>query len=309
MEQEKQSRGMIRLCDPVKVTKIRDEYEVKSLRIANRAPSTRPHGKGQHINTRTSEITQDKPRTTTRGENMQSFRASQNELRNLIKANTVEHDKILLLTLTYENAVPDTAKLKTDFEKFIDKLRTRYTAEFGQILYVNIYEPDPTRNGLHIHAILFFHYSKKSVFMPSHEIEKLWGRGYIKLTRPFGNEEIYGYLTPAPARIVTAENRHMHEKALRLMAMPSNQPMYRASRNLKRPIIYTDNYENVKKYLVENGYTFRGEQIYPSGMKTLKGNIIYNAKEHYIAKRSNTSGAKCYAKPRETTSKARRKRV
>jgi len=279
MKQENKSKNIIRRGDRVKVKIVKDEAEVTNVTYTSRPPVMHRHSKGKHIDTRTGELVESKVNKT-RGDDTASLRASQQNLIDLIKVNSIRHDRILLLTLTYEKPQCDFKQMAIDFKRFIERLRANYATAFGQVEYVNTTETHE-KDGLHFHAILFFNDSPRPVIIANGEMRNLWGHGFVNVTRPWKGDEIWHYLTPHPSKEVTAKNEHMHKKALTLLEMPANQPLYRASRGLKRPQIFTDNYEKVKEFLSENAYTFKGEKLYPNGLKTLNGTNLYNVKEYY----------------------------
>jgi hypothetical protein len=106
-------KGIIRDSDRVKVKKIRDELEVQSLALNNRKETivVRRLCKGKHINIKTSEIIEDKV-ATQRGQSKASLIASNLRLKDIIKENTVNIKKLLLLTLTYKDRQTDPVKVE-----------------------------------------------------------------------------------------------------------------------------------------------------------------------------------------------------
>lgn len=279
MNKDKKSKWDYKPQEPVRVKIIRDEITLYNLTATNTKPFAIKLDKHTYVNANTGKITKTINHAITKGDNPISLKKSQDRLVGLIRQNTIDNKKLLLLTLTYADRQKDIKKLGEDFDYFIDKLRKTYTA-FGRIEYV--YVPELHDNGgYHIHAILFFNQSTRNVFIDLWELSKIWGRGCMSISQPKKYQEVYHYLVPHKANTVTDFNKHMHEKAVKLESMPAGQRLYRASRGLKKPTIYTDNYENVKKFLESERYEFKNEVIYRNPMPTYKGNNLYYCKQTY----------------------------
>ena len=73
------------------------------------------------------------------------------------------------------------------------------------------------------------------------------------------------------------------------MELPANSKLYRHSKGIKKPVIRTDTYENIKKYLDENKYVLEKESVYINPMKTTNGNNLYYCKRYYKKEKETTT--------------------
>ncbi len=272
--------NIIKLNDIVKVKKVRNQITLHNITLCNRKPSIKRIARHRYINLSTGEIAENK-RMTIRGECMYTLLQSNLKLHELIKENTVDIQKLLLITLTYREKILNTKKVNEDFKVFIKYLRRHFT-EYGEIEYINTLEKKDENSGFHIHAILFLNKSTRSVFLPLQTLNDAWKNGYASVGKPNKKQEVYFYLTPHLSNEVNEKNSHMHNKALMQMQLPAGVNLYHYSKGIKKPTIYTDTYENVKKYLKENSYIYQSEQIYKNPMQTYRGNNLYYCKERYI---------------------------
>ena len=265
--------------DLVKVKVIRNEIILQNTTVCNRKSTIKRIKGHKHINLSTGEIVEDN-KSLIRGENYRSLLESNMRLQDIIKENTIDCNKLLLITLTYRAKIFDNKKVLEDFKVFIKYLRNHFV-EYGEIEYINTLEMHDIESGFHIHAILFFNKSTKSVFLPLATLTKAWKNGYASIGKPKRKQEVYFYLTPHLVKEVTDKNSHMHHKAEMQMKMPAGVNLYHCSKGIKKPTIYTDTYENVKKYLKENSYIFEKEQIYKNPMQTYHGNSLFYCRRHY----------------------------
>ena len=288
--------NIIKPNDLVKVKKVNNHIILHNITNCNRKASIKRISGNRHINLSTGEIVENK-KTLIRGESMRSLFESNLRLQDLIKENTIDIQKLLLITLTYREKILDTKKVNEDFKVFIKYLRKHFT-DYGEIEYINTLEKKDENSGFHIHAILFFNKSTRSVFLPVQTLNDAWKNGYTSVGKPKGKQEVYFYLTPHLSKEVNEKNSHMHNKALMQMQLPAGVNLYHHSKGIKKPTIYTDTYENVKKYLNENSYIYESEQVYKNPMQTYRGNNLYYCKEKYI---------KAEEQPKEPDSKPRKR--
>lgn len=271
--------NLIKDKDIVKVKIVGDEVVLHNISTCNTRATIKRIGNGRHINMCTGEIVTE-TKQVKRGDSLYSLLESNLRLQDLIKANTVDIDHILLSTLTYATKTLDIKKVNEDFKVFIKYLR-RNIVEYGNIEYINTAELHSDKSSYHLHAILFFNEAVKSVFVPMQTLLRAWQNGAISISKPRTKQEVYCYLTPHLSNEVTDKNSHMHNKALLQMELPAGQNLYRCSKGIRKPVVQTDTYENVQKYLKSNGYVFDREQIYPNPMETYNGNILYYCRETY----------------------------
>lgn len=263
----------------VKVKKIGNDLELYNINTCNYKPTIKKLQGRKHIILRTGEIVEEK-QSLLRGENTRTLLESNIRLRDLIKENTIELWKTLLITLTYRDKILDIKKIKLDFKHFINYLRKHFT-QFGNIEYIQAIEPFDDLQGYHLHAILFFNDSKAKVFMDFEVLEKAWKNGFASICQPKDEKSMYLYITPHLENEVSDKNIDMHQKALNQMQLPAGTNLYSYSKGIRKPQIWTDNYAEVKKYLVENKYVYQRENIYKNEMSTIKGNNLYYCKEFY----------------------------
>ena len=276
----------IKPCDMVKVKVVKEEVTIYNINTCNRKQTIKRLRNGKHAILSTGEIVDEK-KSLKRGENLKQLIQSNLQLQDLIKENSINLDKILLLTLTYKHKTLDTEQIDDDFNAFMKRLR-RKVVEFGAIEFINVYEFYRDLQGYHIHAILFFNESTRKVFVPVETILKAWKKGDVSVGAPT-NFGYYYYLTPHLSKEVNDKNSHLHEKALLQMELPANSKLYRHSKGIKKPLIHTDTYENVKKYLDENKYVLEKESVYINPMKTTNGNNLYYCKRYYKKEKETTT--------------------
>jgi hypothetical protein len=103
------------------------------------------------------------------------------------------HDRNCFITLTYDDKhIPyDHGLVKADFQKFMKRLRKKYTGQTIRYYMAGEYGSNP-EGGLgrpHYHAILFgidfndkYIWDKKRKMYRSENLEKLWNKGYSSLS-------------------------------------------------------------------------------------------------------------------------------
>lgn len=263
----------------VRVRIVRDKATLHNINTCNKRATIKRIGGGRHINVRTGEIVEE-TKQVKRGDSLYSLLESNLRLQDLIKENTIDTDHIVLITLTYAEKVCDMDTANEDFKAFIKRLR-RDVTEYGDIEYINTINLHADKTSYHIHAILFFNQSTKNVYIPYETLKMAWQKGYPNIGKPKKNQDVYFYLTPHLSNKVTDKNSHMHKNALLQMELPAGKNLYHYSRGIKKPVIFTDTYENVQKLLKENSYIYQHESVYLNPMRTYKGNNLYYCKEYY----------------------------
>ena len=84
-------------------------------------------------------------------------------------------DDLRFITLTYEKATKDRRQVIVDIKDLIRKLRVRRRLE-----YIYVIEEHKSKN-LHAHLII------KSKYIRVKELQKAWGRGFVKINKVKGN--------------------------------------------------------------------------------------------------------------------------
>jgi hypothetical protein len=154
----------------------------------------------------------------------------------------------------------DSKRLYHDFRKFIQRLR--YYLESNKLPYVEyIAAAEPQGRGAwHLHGLLLF--PKKAPFIPNAELSRLWGHGFVKIISLKNVDNVGVYLTAylgdmdfmdAFGKVdissdklkeitITDGNNNRRKKAIvkgaRLRLYPTGFHVYRASRGIKKPVIY-----------------------------------------------------------------------
>lgn len=291
----KETKNFIQNEDFVKIKIVKDTITISNSNQLNHRPTLKRIGNNRHLNLRTGEVVEETKKEK-RGDYIPSLLISNLRLQDIIKENAVDNNKIILLTLTYEEKTLDIKRINEDFKSFIKYLRNN-VVEFGAIEYINTLELYADKKGYHIHAILFFNESTKSIYLPFETLSKAWKLGQFALRKPTRDNEVYFYLTPHLSKKVNDKNSHMHSKALLQMELPAGVNLYRCSKGIRKPVIYTDTYENIQKYLKQNSYELSGQQIYLNPMQTYHGNNLYYCKEQYKKSTETTTIPKCKRKP------------
>ena len=174
------------------------------------------------------------------------------KLRYLINNNFVGKRNELFLTLTYKENMTDPKKLYDDVRKFIMRLKYEFKDK-STLDYINVVEPQE-RGAWHCHLLLRFN-ELENVFIPSHEMFKLWGHGYITIKSMKDVDNIGAYLSAYLADLeLTGDNIHkateeglnVIEKEIdgqkkkfikggRLHLYPTGMNLYRKSKGVKPP--------------------------------------------------------------------------
>jgi hypothetical protein len=124
-----------------------------------------------------------------RGEDKKSLKVTFHKIRLLINNNFKGLSNELHITLTYAENMKDTEKLYKDIVLFIKKLKYKY----GKLEYLIIIEPQE-RGAFHAHVLIKFT-EKDKIYIPSNELAKIWGHGFIKIKSIKGVDNIGVYLS------------------------------------------------------------------------------------------------------------------
>ncbi len=207
----------------------------------------------------TGEV-KDYVKTENRGQNVAGLKDTFRKLRDLINTNFVGGQNELHLTLTYAENMTDTNKLYIDFKNFWKRYKYKYGKDLD---YLTVIEPQG-RGAWHCHVLLR-HNDGQKVFIPSKELEELWGKGFIKVKALNGVDNIGAYLSAYLGDIeVTEEQAICFDsskikqveiegqkknilKGGRLHLYPPGMNLYRHSSGIKFPVVESMEYQEVKK--------------------------------------------------------------
>lgn len=237
--------------DLVTVTDMGHLKEVQYMQKMNREQHVQKINADEYVVLETGEVKKFK-KTDNRSESYNSLRKTFKKIRYLINSNFKGSKNELFLTLTYRENMTDTKKLYLDLDKFIKKLRYRFKNK-STVDYMTIVEPQE-RGAWHTHTLLKFN-DLNSVFIPSDDLEELWGHGFIKIKRINDVDNIGAYLSAYLTDLeLTDENLFdvLHKglkveekevkgvkkkfvKGGRLHLYPSGMNLYRKSKGIKFP--------------------------------------------------------------------------
>ena len=170
----------------------------------------------EYIDTRTGEVLQYKMNTS-RTASLASLRRTFSNFRDILNANAVA-GRDLFLTLTYGYNIVETARLKTDLDNFIKRLRRRLSS----FKYIALYEPNDI--GWHVHIILLLG-ARPSI--TNQELSSLWGHGSAYGEIIYDTYGLGWYLTPFEGST----------KCKKLSMYPNGFRIVRSSPNLNKPTI------------------------------------------------------------------------
>lgn len=264
MQKSKSEKKVVILPDDiVTVTKMNHLTEIQHMEKMNTSATIRKISKEKYIDLKTGEIKQFQ-HIDNRSESYNSLRQTFKKIRYLINNNFTGRKNELFITLTYAENMTDTKKLYTDMDKFIKRIRYKYKNS-TDIDYFTVVEPQG-RGAWHVHLLLRFN-ALNAVFLPSKELEEIWGHGFDKIKRIEQVDNIGAYLsayladvelTSDTLYIAMQEDRTVIEKEIngvkknfikggRLHMYPSGMNLYRKSKGIEFPERKKMSYKNAKK--------------------------------------------------------------
>lgn len=168
-----------------------------------------------------------------RASNLASLKKSAIRLKNYINANVTKENihRVRFLTFTYKENMQDTTRLYYDLDKLLKRFSYHLATKENIHDYISIKAVEPQGRGAwHLHLLLIL---PRPIYFSHNVLNKLWtfGSSYaekIENANNFGNY-VASYLTDQKGK-----------KFARLKFYPSNMKIVRYSRNIKKPIEYTD---------------------------------------------------------------------
>ena len=246
-------------------------YEIDYCSKPNTIPNITLIDKDHYVINKTGEVI-DCKHIANRSENKFQVGQSLKRLRDLINTNVTIPKQWKWVTLTYAKNMRDTKQLYLDFDKFIKRLRYRYSNY--RISYIIACEPQ-ARGAWHIHLLLGF--NDTAPFIPNATIEVLWGNGFTKTNKLDNIDNVGAYLTAYLGDMELTEDNYatLNQKGLkiaendiktiteidgiklkqpksfikggRLYLYPPKFNLYRASRDMKTPTISKMPYYKAKE--------------------------------------------------------------
>jgi hypothetical protein len=194
-------------------------------------------------------------------------------LRELINCNLTNPNNALWVTLTYaENITTDnTVRLYEDYRRFWQRF-CYYLNKQGHPKAEYLIAAEPTAKSVwHLHCLFCF--PTKAPFIPNEDMARIWKQGFTKTQSLKGIDNVGLYLTaylgdmelPEALNAGITKGKNICEvettdkqgkkqkkaiiKGARLAMYPANFKMYRTSRKIKRPIIFTTTEEKAQEII------------------------------------------------------------
>lgn len=262
----------IKRSELVTLTKMGNVIELQHMAKRNSKPTILKLNKDHYVTLSTGEV-KEYQHTENRSESKKELKSTFKRLRYYINNNFFGKKNELFLTLTYAENMQDTVKLQNDLEKFVKKLRYKFSDKckkawgVSSVDYITVVEPQG-RGAWHAHILLRFN-DLKTAYLDNKEVAKLWGHGFVKINRIDGNEvdNIGAYLTAYLTDIELTEETagaflgkkmDIQEKEVngvqkkfvkggRLQMYPVGMRIYRRSSGIKYPERETMTYADAKK--------------------------------------------------------------
>ena len=235
----------------VTVTEMNHLTEIQYMEKMNDRANIQKLNSDKYVDLETGEI-KEFEKTENRSQSYNSLRQTFKKLRYLINNNFTGKRNELFLTLTYAENMTDPKKLYDDIDKFFKRFRYKYK-DVSTIDYINVVEPQG-RGAWHCHVLLRFNELEK-IFIPSDEMEKIWGHGFVKIKSMQNVDNIGAYLSAYLADIELKDGNALYamehglevvEKEIegqkklfikggRLHLYPTGMNLYRKSVGIKFP--------------------------------------------------------------------------
>ena len=195
-------------------------------------PKIRKISKNQYVNIDTGEIGDYDLKENK--VNIESIRKTFKQLVCLIRHNfTADSENQLFITLTYIENMKSRDKLYSDFKKFFQKLKRKYTDI--KLDYILVAEPQG-RGAWHVHMMLK---GDKPLFIPHKVIKDLWGFGRTETVRLKSDDVGRYYVAYFTNLEVESKEENSQEKkyikGARLPLYPSGMKIYRTTRGIEKP--------------------------------------------------------------------------
>lgn len=253
----------IKPTDIVTVTSMGHITEIQYMEKMNQKASIRKINKDQYVVLETGEI-KEYEHIKNRSESYNSLRQTFKKVRYLINKNFFGNGNELHCILTYEKNVTDNSVLYFDFNRFMIRLKRKYS-HLGSIDYMNVVEPQG-RGAWHCHVLIRFN-DVRSIYIPNKDIAEIWGQGFVTIKSLKGVDNIGAYLsayladlelTDETIKVALNEDREVVEKDVagvkkkfikggRLHMYPPGMNLYRKSKGIVYPERYKTTYKKAKK--------------------------------------------------------------
>lgn len=208
----------------------------------------------------TGEIKDMDTSAVTRKDNLLSVKQTMRKLRRLIACNFEGGSNQLWVTLTFRDNVTDPKDAYKVFDIFMKRLKRRN----ADLLYIAIIEPQSSGRW-HFHVLLKDTINQKLV-ISNKDMSSLWGEGFTSTKRLREGDNVanyvLAYLTDLDFYDIDENNSKSKRivKGARLVLYKKGLRIYRASRNVARPIeAVTSKGDLLEYYEVSSMPNFVGE--------------------------------------------------
>lgn len=202
---------------------------------------------------KTGEVLEAK-HSETRKDNLDSLRKSFAKLKDTINTNCTVAENIRWCTLTYAENMTDHNRLYEDYRKFWQRFK-RYCIKNNISVpkYICVAEPQG-RGAWHCHILLIW--QKKAPYIDNREFQDIWSHGYTDIRAVKDVDNFGAYLSAYVSDIALDDisdtglsltdlkeiknvNGKMYAKGSRLHMYPTGMKLFRCSKGIKRPVVYS----------------------------------------------------------------------
>lgn len=189
----------------VTVTTMNHLIEVQHMTKKNHSCHIRKLDYDRYVELETGEI-KEFVHSEHRGDNLNSLRQTFKKMRYLINNNFTALPNELFVTLTYKGHLQtrDHLKVGKDYDRFLKRLKRKYK-DITTIDAIKVLEPHATGN-YHMHVLFRFNDLDK-IYIPSSELEEIWGNGFVEIQSLKGVDNVGAYLSAYLADIEIPEDK------------------------------------------------------------------------------------------------------
>ena len=158
----------------------------------------------------------------------------------------------------------DRSTASKDFRNFWKRLKYHYSS----MDYIVMYEPDH-RGIWHIH-ILVKKNDTDRLFIDNNILQEIWGKGFTKIKRTSGNDNIGAYFT------VLLGSHNRNKKTSRIQYYEKHKKLYTKSRGILQPSHLYMTYEEAQEFLQGHNLVFQKGYSIIQGSDDREINRFYN---------------------------------
>ena len=158
----------------------------------------------------------------------------------------------------------DRSTASKDFKSFWKRLKYHYSS----MDYIVMYEPDH-RGIWHIH-ILVKKNDTDRLFIDNNILHEIWGKGFTKIKRTSGNDNIGAYFT------ILLGRHNCNKKTSRIQYYEKHKKLYTKSRGILQPSHLYMTYEEAQEFLQGHKIVFQKGYSIIQGSDDHEINRFYN---------------------------------